>query len=88
MEVPAKIVVRLKATGNAPILKQSIFKISSTYTFEKVIAFLTKELQQQPFCYINSSFAPSPDELLSNLYQSFGVDKSLIVNYSITPAWG
>lgn len=40
------------------------------------------------FLYINSSFAPAADEIISNLYACFAVDNVLIVNYSMTPAWG
>ncbi|KAI9197485.1 ubiquitin-like protein Atg12, partial [Polychytrium aggregatum] len=86
------VVVRLRATGNAPILKQNSFKITSSQKFQIVINFLRKELGFKPsdsvFLYINSSFAPAPDEVVSNLYKCFAVDGSLIVNYSLTTAWG
>eukprot|EP00842_Homolaphlyctis_polyrhiza_P005996 jgi/Hompol1/6398/HPOL_000854-RA len=89
---PDKIVVRLKATGSAPILKQTFFKIASANKFERVIAFLRKELACKPsdslFVYINSSFAPAPDEIIGNLFKCFATENSLIVNYSVTPAWG
>ncbi|KAH6564354.1 hypothetical protein BASA50_002163 [Batrachochytrium salamandrivorans] len=89
--VPDKVVVRLKAAGSAPILKQTVFKISSTNKFQSVINFLRKELAFKNaglFVYINSSFAPSPDEVVGNLYRCFALDGKLIVNYSVTPAWG
>ncbi|TPX37031.1 hypothetical protein SmJEL517_g00827 [Synchytrium microbalum] len=89
---PQKVVVRFKAAGNAPILKQPFFKISPTQKFEFVIGFLRKQLGFQPneplFLYVNSAFAPAPDELVSNLYKCFGIDQNLIVNYSTTPVWG
>lgn len=40
-----KIIVLLKATGNAPILKQSKFKISATQQFHAVIDFMKKQLR-------------------------------------------
>jgi ubiquitin-like protein ATG12 len=44
--------------------------------------------QQQPlYLYINSSFSPAADEIVGNLYACFSVDNTLIVNYSLTPAW-
>ncbi|KAL2917357.1 Ubiquitin-like protein [Polyrhizophydium stewartii] len=90
--VPDKVVVRLKATGSAPILKQTFFKISAPSRFGKVINFLRKELgfkqRDSLFVYINSSFAPSPDETVANLYRCFAIEGNLIVNYSVTPAWG
>ncbi|TPX44621.1 hypothetical protein SeMB42_g02199 [Synchytrium endobioticum] len=87
-----KVIIRLKAAGNAPILKQTFFKISPSQKFQFVINFLRKELGSGPdeplFLYVNSAFAPAPDELISNLYKCFGIDQSLIINYSTTPVWG
>lgn len=42
------VVVRFKATGNAPIMKQNFYKISSSNQFRTVIAFLRKELGWKP----------------------------------------
>ncbi|KAJ3306154.1 hypothetical protein HDV03_000388 [Kappamyces sp. JEL0829] len=90
---PYKVIIRLKAIGNAPILKQSVFKLSSTNAFAKIIAFIRKELGLDQgdslFCYVNSSVMPTPDELLGDLDRIFGLENSgLIVNYSTSPAWG
>ena len=38
------VVVRFKATGNAPIMKQNFYKITASNRFQTVIAFLRKEL--------------------------------------------
>ncbi|OAJ42295.1 hypothetical protein BDEG_25764 [Batrachochytrium dendrobatidis JEL423] len=54
-EVPDKVVVRLKATGSAPILKQTVFKISSSSKFQNVIAFLRKELAYKQGTMVSSS---------------------------------
>ncbi|KAJ3031650.1 UNVERIFIED_CONTAM: Ubiquitin-like protein [Siphonaria sp. JEL0065] len=87
-----KVVVRFKATGSAPILKQSVFKITASQRFQAVILFLRKELALNSadslFLYVNSAFAPAPDETVSTLFKNFGTDNSLIVNYSTTAAWG
>ncbi|GAA5866657.1 hypothetical protein JCM8547_002713 [Rhodosporidiobolus lusitaniae] len=87
-----KIVVRFKATGNAPILKQNFYKINASNKFERVIAFLRTQLGWKQsdalFLYINSSFSPAPDVTLGNLYNCFGTEGHLIVNYSSTQAWG
>ncbi|KAJ1505456.1 Ubiquitin-like protein [Coelomomyces lativittatus] len=54
--------------------------------------FLRRELRLKKdgslFLYINQAFAPNPDEKLGNLYDCFGSDGHLIVNYCTTPAWG
>ncbi len=38
------VVVRFKATGNAPIMKQNFYKITAGNQFQAVIAFLRREL--------------------------------------------
>lgn len=44
--------------------------------------------EQSLFCYVNSSFAPSLDTPLINLYQNFGVEGCLHVSYCYTVAFG
>ncbi|KAK4055484.1 Ubiquitin-like protein [Microbotryomycetes sp. JL201] len=87
-----KVVVRFKATGNAPIMKQNFYKITASNKFQAVIAFLRKELGWKQsdglFLYINSSFSPAPDDTVANLFKCFATDGHLIVNYSSTQAWG
>ncbi|KAF7303730.1 Ubiquitin-like protein ATG12 [Mycena indigotica] len=41
---PSKVVVRFKAVGNAPIMKQNFYKITASNRFQAVIQFLRKEL--------------------------------------------
>ncbi|KAJ1261081.1 hypothetical protein BS78_09G001000 [Paspalum vaginatum] len=78
-----KVVVHVRSTGDAPILKQSKFKISGRDKFLKVIEFLRRQLHQDTlFVYINSAFSPNPDEL------NFGIDGKLVVNYALSAAWG
>ncbi|KAF6159722.1 hypothetical protein GIB67_029980 [Kingdonia uniflora] len=64
-----KVVVHLRATGDAPILKQAKFKIAGTDKFAKVIDFLRRQLHRDTlFVYVNSAFSPNPDELVIDLY--------------------
>lgn len=42
-----KVIVQLKATADAPILKQNKFKILGTDKFAKVIDFLSRQLQRE-----------------------------------------
>ncbi|XP_022889494.1 ubiquitin-like protein ATG12 [Olea europaea var. sylvestris] len=68
-----KVVVHLRATGDAPILKQAKFKISGTDKFVKVIDFLRRQLHRETlFVYVNSAFSPNPDELVKDLYNDCG----------------
>ncbi|CAM6126090.1 unnamed protein product [Calypogeia fissa] len=85
----SKVVVLFRATGDAPIRKQSKFKIGSWERFAKVIDFLRKQLHRETvFVYINSAFSPNPDELVKDLFENFGIDGKLVVNYACTVAWG
>jgi ubiquitin-like protein ATG12 len=38
------VVVRFKAVGNAPVMKQNFFKITASNRFQMVIQFLRREL--------------------------------------------
>ncbi|KAG6864819.1 hypothetical protein C0991_006940 [Blastosporella zonata] len=87
----SKVIVRFKAVGNAPIMKQNFYKITSSNRFQAVIQFLRKELGWQAgdplFTYVNLAFSPAPDDTVSNLFKSFSTDGHLIVNYrSCQPA--
>jgi len=88
----SKVVVRFRGVGNAPIMRQNMYKITATNRFQAVIQFLRKELGWQSgealFLYINSTFSPAPDDTVLNLFKSFSTEGYLIVNYSTTPAWG
>ncbi|KAF4394995.1 hypothetical protein F8388_017723 [Cannabis sativa] len=61
------VVVHLRATGDAPILKQAKFKAS--FFMEKIQfciwAFVCLVSQ---FVYVNSAFSPNPDESVIDLY--------------------
>ncbi|PIL27447.1 hypothetical protein GSI_10596 [Ganoderma sinense ZZ0214-1] len=70
----SKVVVRFKAVGNAPIMKQNFYKITASNRFQAVIQFLRKELgwkQGDPlFTYINLAFSPAPDDTVANLFKA------------------
>ncbi|KAB2620225.1 ubiquitin-like protein ATG12 [Pyrus ussuriensis x Pyrus communis] len=70
----AQVVVHLRATGDAPILKQAKFKILGTDKFAK-------------FVYVNSAFSPNSDELVIDLYNNFCFDGKLVINYACSMAW-
>ncbi|XP_020582459.1 ubiquitin-like protein ATG12 isoform X6 [Phalaenopsis equestris] len=64
-----KVVVHLRATGDAPILKQAKFKTAGSNKFSTVIEFLRRQLHKDTlFVYVNSAFSPNPDELMIDLY--------------------
>ena len=85
----AKVVVLLKATGDAPILKQNKFKVNASDPFAKVVQFLSAQLgRKRVFVYLNSAFTQSYDESVANLYAWHGVEGKLVVNYALQQAWG
>lgn len=87
-----KITIRFKSIGSTPILKQQIYKIGSDQKFSVLVKFLRRQLKYRSsdslFCYINSSFSPSLDDYVGNLYQNFAIDGQLMVNYCNTVAFG
>ncbi|KAK1603745.1 hypothetical protein QYE76_027418 [Lolium multiflorum] len=83
------VVVNFQSVANAPKLRQSKFKIGGNEKFAKVIEFLRRQIHQDTvFLYVNSAFSPNPDELIIDLYNNFGIDGQLVVNYASSLAWG
>ncbi|KAH9633071.1 hypothetical protein HF086_010180 [Spodoptera exigua] len=74
-----KIDILLKATGNAPIMKKKKWAVDA----EKPIGWI-----MEFFLYVNQTFAPSPDQLVKNLYECFGTDGKLVLHYCKSQAWG
>lgn len=89
---PEKVMLKLKPIGSAPLLKQSVYRISGTQKFATLVKYLRKQLkcgpQQSIFCYINNSFAPQLDVPLNDLYDAYQIDGHLIVSYCYTMAFG
>ncbi|XP_065352902.1 autophagy protein 12-like [Cloeon dipterum] len=88
----SKIEILLKAAGNAPILKQKKWIVPQDRTIGWIMDFIKRCLKleggENLFLYLNQSFAPSPDQVIANLYECFGADGNLVFHYSLTPAWG
>ncbi|CAL5221194.1 g3342 [Coccomyxa viridis] len=84
-----QVIVWLRPTGDAPILKQQKFKISGAEKFSKIVDTLRKKANlDQVFVYLKESFCPSLDERVAVLYEAYGSNGQLVVNYANTPAWG
>ncbi|KAJ6963306.1 ubiquitin-like protein ATG12 isoform X2 [Populus alba x Populus x berolinensis] len=66
-----------------------MWQMLGTDKFAKVIDFLRRQIHRETvFVYINSAFSPNPDELVIDLFNNFGVDGKLLVNYACSVAWG
>lgn len=88
----SKIDILLKATGNAPIMKQKKWSVSLEHTIgwisEFVRRYLKLDANERLFLYVNQTFAPAPDQTVKNLYDCYGADGKLILHYCKSPAWG
>ncbi|KAG7171002.1 ubiquitin-like protein ATG12 [Homarus americanus] len=87
-----KIDVLLKATGDAPIMRKKKWAVEGEKPVGWVTEFIRKYLKLDAsdtlFVYVNQSFAPAPDQIIRNLYESFGSDGKLVLHYCKTQAWG
>ncbi|XP_035734788.1 autophagy protein 12-like [Vespa mandarinia] len=87
-----KIDILLKATGNAPIMKQKKWSVNQDNQIGKISDFIRKYLKlessERLFLYVNQTFAPAPDQTVKNLYDCYGADGKLIIHYCKSPAWG
>ena len=89
---PAKVKIHFQAVGSAKRMRKMKFMIASTYRFAFIAEFVRKQLGltsgQSLFLYVRSSFAPALDTPVAELFRCFSVGGELIVNYSMTEAWG
>jgi len=90
--LPSKVKVKLQAVGGAPLVKHTKFKVEPDKKWIYIVNFLRKMLQMQPdqtlVCYVRGAFCPGPDQSIGQLYSCFELKKELVVNYSLTNAWG
>lgn len=87
-----KIDILLKATGNAPIMKTKKWSVDPEKKIGWIIEFIKRYLKldasENLFLYVNQAFAPSPDQVVRNLYECFGTDGKLVLHYCKSQAWG
>ncbi|NP_001135963.1 autophagy protein 12-like [Bombyx mandarina] len=87
-----KVDILLKATGNAPIMKKKKWAVDAEkpigWIMEFVKKYLKLEADEKLFLYVNQTFAPSPDQIVRNLYECFGTDGKLVLHYCKSQAWG
>lgn len=84
-----KIKIKFQPIGSAPVLNQSVCKISSNQKFSIILAFLKRKLKMKSvFCYVNNSFVPNPHQIVGELWEQFKVNDILIISYCATVAFG
>ncbi|CAD6600718.1 HLJ1_G0016310.mRNA.1.CDS.1 [Saccharomyces cerevisiae] len=84
-----KIQIKFQPIGSIGQLKPSVCKISMSQSFAMVILFLKRRLKMDHvYCYINNSFAPSPQQNIGELWMQFKTNDELIVSYCASVAFG
>eukprot|EP00658_Telonema_sp_P-2_P028522 TRINITY_DN21842_c0_g1_i2.p2 TRINITY_DN21842_c0_g1~~TRINITY_DN21842_c0_g1_i2.p2 ORF type:complete len:119 (-),score=29.27 TRINITY_DN21842_c0_g1_i2:390-746(-) len=93
IDAKGKVIISLNAVGDAPILRQKVFKTGEHKTFATVLAHLCKQLQLDPakdsvYVFCNKSFIPNPDHIVGDLARSYHSDGRLHLYYATNAAWG
>ncbi|RZC42114.1 autophagy protein 12-like [Asbolus verrucosus] len=87
-----KIDILLKPTGNAPIMKKKKWTVEGDKPISWIAEFMKRYMKLEPneklFLYVNQTFAPSPDQIMKNLYDCYSTEGKLVLHYCKTPAWG
>ncbi|XP_003385427.1 PREDICTED: ubiquitin-like protein ATG12 [Amphimedon queenslandica] len=87
-----KIVLSLRAAGNAPQLKHKKFAVEKDRSVAWVVQWLCQKLKieegETMFVYVQQAFAPPLDTDLETLYKNYGTGDKLVLTYCKTQAWG
>ncbi|XP_055708725.1 autophagy protein 12-like [Phlebotomus papatasi] len=87
-----KVDILLNATGNVPIMKKRKWAVDQDKQISWIMKFIHKYLKLDPeekiFLYVNQTFAPSPDQIVKNLYECYGTNGTLVLYYCKSQAWG
>ncbi|KAL5247597.1 hypothetical protein ACHWQZ_G019466 [Mnemiopsis leidyi] len=87
-----KIAVVLRNVGNAPILQKQKYNVDKNKTVKWMSNWIKGKLKlqenEQVILYIAQQFAPPIDQHVGNLFDCFGTNDKLVVQYATQPAWG
>lgn len=93
-ENDGKVVFLLRAAGGAPILAKKKWVLPRSKTLGHIAEFLKKYMgldndqQKTLFLYVNQAFAPAIDTTLGAVNDCFSSEGTLVLHYTLTPAWG
>ncbi len=89
-ETESKVLLSLKSVGEAQALKHNKFKLNGNKPISEVEKFLKKQLNYEKsiFLYCGSGFAPTPDQLIKDLYECFQINGELMIFYGYQETWG
>eukprot|EP00745_Piridium_sociabile_P005740 TRINITY_DN136157_c0_g1_i3.p1 TRINITY_DN136157_c0_g1~~TRINITY_DN136157_c0_g1_i3.p1 ORF type:complete len:116 (-),score=5.31 TRINITY_DN136157_c0_g1_i3:10-357(-) len=85
-----KLLVELRPIGNAPILKQSVFRVNGNETFSELAEQIKPWLKKDSIhLYLSNQFEPTPDDSLGDIFKCYKRNSSdtLQIGYSMTPAF-
>jgi ubiquitin-like protein ATG12 len=88
---PTPVIVWLRPTGDAPILKQQRVRVARSDPFARVVAALrSKTRAGAVLAYVREAFVPPLDATVGDLAAAYGTHGGarLTVNYALAPAWG
>lgn len=78
--------------GDVPALSKPKFKYSGNKKLYQVNEKLKQLLNINPnlqlYFYCGNAFSPTPDQVLQELYDCFGIDGELVLQYGIKEVWG
>jgi ubiquitin-like protein ATG12 len=85
-----KCLLVLKSVGEATALKHNKFKLNGNKPIVDVEKFLRKQLNHEKalYLYCGSGFAPTPDQLIKDLYECFQINGELMIFYGYQETWG
>lgn len=86
---PEKISIRFRPIGSIAQVDPKVCKIGSSQEFSIVLMFLKKKLLlNEVHCYISNSFAPTPQQIVGQLWNQFKIKDELLISYCATVAFG
>merc|ERR1711935_445425 len=93
IDAKGKVIISLNAVGDAPILKQTVFKTNASKSFSSILSHLCAQLKYDPakdplYVFCNKSFIPCPDHLIGDLAENYHSDGRLQLYYATNAAWG
>ena len=85
-----KVLLVLKAVGDAQPLKHNKFKLNGGKPIMEVEKFLKKQLNYDKsiYLYCGSGFSPTPDQLIKDLFECFQISGELLIFYGFQETWG
>lgn len=84
-----KLTIRLRPIGSTASINPKIFKILRNLSITVLTKFLCKKLMVSTvYVYVSNLFLPNPDENIGELFDNFGVNGELIINYCNSVAFG